>query len=154
MCTLYLSRKREAGDPPCISFLGGWWRQQPFPLGLQNPPRKMQGFWLSKQGHTLFAQTLPGRSSSNILDRGLPAEFLEHVPMNNKQRACPAGNQHTEKPTSWNDTSHCFYQTGHMYKAMHHPGKSLMSWVITAKPTYDVFGHLKGGIKHRKNSIS
>jgi len=129
-----ISKERGSWGPTlqCSSFLAGWWRQQPFPLGSQSLPAPRQGFWLSWQGHTLFVQTPPGRSSSNILDGGLPEKFLEYVPMNNKQRACPAGNQHRE--TQWLKWYFpLFLPNGTHVRS--YSGKSLLSWVITAKPT-------------------
>ena len=90
------SRKAQGTSGPTLQDLFGLvMKKASFSAGVREPPSIRQGFWQSWQGHTV--RTPPGRSSNNILDWGLTAEFLEHVPMSNKPRACPTGNSHSRE---------------------------------------------------------
>lgn len=73
-----VGRQMESGGPTLEQLLGWMMKTAAFSARVREPPHIRQGFWLSWQGHTLFVHTPPGRSSSNILDGGLPAKFLEH----------------------------------------------------------------------------
>lgn len=93
----------------------GWWRQNAFPLGSQSLLAQGRGLAELARSHFVCTNS-SSRSSSNILDGGLPAKFLEHVPTNNELRACPLVTLTAERPTDWKMLPLVSRRTGHHTK--------------------------------------